>query len=240
VDSVSSRARVPADPGRPARALGRPAREARVVDTATVRIERPADRQDELRVPRSRVRFLTIPSHRFVAIEGAGPPLPESFEARMPGLYETAYGLRFELQRRGVTTRVGPLEGLWWTGSGGTALGSILSEDRDDWRWTLMICLPDEARDDELDRHLELGRAKLDRTLAPSLRIERFEEREVAQLLHLGPYAEEPPSIERLHAAVHDAGFDLRGRHHELYLGDPRRSAPERLRTLLRHPIAPR
>jgi hypothetical protein len=69
--------------------------------------------------------------------------------------------------------------------------------------------------------------------------VEPFEEGDVAQLLHVGPYAEERPSIERLHAGIACAGLKERGRHHELNLGDPRRSAPERLRTILRHPVEP-
>jgi hypothetical protein len=75
--------------------------------------------------------------------------------------------------------------------------------------------------------------------LAPGLRVEPFDEGRVAQILHLGSYAEERPTIERLHAAVAAAGLRPHGRHHELYLGDPRRSRPERLRTLIRQPVVP-
>ena len=155
-------------------------------------------------------------------IDGDGPPGPDTFAPRMPGLYTTAYKLRFGLKDRGVVTRVGPLEGLWWTASGTTDLDVIFAPGRTDWRWTLLICLPDEATGDELDSALAAGRAKLDPAFASDLRIERFDEGRVAQLLHLGPYAAERESIERLHAAVAAAGLELRGRHHELYLGNPR------------------
>ncbi|HEX3298675.1 MAG TPA: GyrI-like domain-containing protein [Actinomycetota bacterium] len=80
----------------------------------------------------------------------------------------------------------------------------------------------------------------MDPVIAASLRRQWFEEGDVAQVLHIGPYAEERPSIERLHAGIADAGYEPRGRHHEVYVGDPRRSAPERLRTVIRHPIARR
>lgn len=205
------------------------------VDTT---IDRPKDRQDELRAPRDRIRFLRIPSRRFVMIDGTGAPGGEAFEARMPGLYGTAYGLRFGLKRRGVAGRVGPLEGLWWTTDGVIDLDAIFGGgDRETWRWTLMIGLPDEGTDAEVHEHVATARAKLDPELAPSLRVETFEEGPSAQVMHIGPYAQERQTIERLHAGIEHAGLRPRGRHHEIYLGDPRRSAPERLRTIVRQPV---
>jgi hypothetical protein len=156
----------------------------------------------------------------------------------MPGLYATAYELRFGLKRRGIEGRVGPLEGLWWTIDSATDLDAILDGQRADWRWTLLIALPDEATEAEIGAALAKARTRLDDALAPQLRAERFAEGRVAQLLHLGPYAEERPSIERLHDGIVGAGLRPRGRHHEIYLGDPRRSAPERIRTILRMPVA--
>jgi hypothetical protein len=200
--------------------------------------ERPLDRAAEFRGAAGVVRFLELPPRRAVMIDGEGPPGPDAFAPRMPGLYATAYTLRFGLKARGVVTKVGPLEGLWWTADPSTDLGSILDPERTDWRWTLLINLPDEADDDEADQALLKGRSKLDAVHAASLRVEVFDEGRVAQLLHLGPYEAERPSIERLHAAVAAAGLHLRGRHHEIYLGDPRTSAPERLRTIVRHPVA--
>jgi hypothetical protein len=204
----------------------------------TTTIELPASREDELRVRAGQVRFLTIPSHRFAMIDGDGPPEPAALAARMPGLYGVAYGLRFALKRRGVERKVGPLEGVWWTTDGNVDLDAIFArDDRGTWRWTLMVALADEADDDELAAHLETGRARLDPDLAAGLRCEAFDEGDVAQILHVGPYAEERPTIERLHEAIADAGLRPTGRHHELYLGDPRRAKPEKLRTLLRMPV---
>jgi hypothetical protein len=202
-----------------------------------VAFERPLDRAAEFRGRAAAVRFLDLPARRFVMIDGDGTPGLVAFTPRMPGLYATAWTLRFALKRRAIVTKVGPLEGLWWTTDQLTDLDAIFAADRGVWRWTLMIALPDEADDDEIDRALAAGQAKLEAPLAENLRVESFDEGRVAQLLHLGPYAAERPSIERLHAAVAAAGLALRGRHHELYLGDPRTSAPDRLRTILRHPV---
>jgi hypothetical protein len=156
----------------------------------------------------------------------------------MPGLYATVFGLRFALKRRGVGGRVGPLEGLWWTVDGSTDLDAIFAPgDRSGWRWTLMIALPEQATEEELAAAITTGRAKLSEPHASNLRVETFAEGRAAQLLHVGPYAAERPSIVRLHEAIVAAGFTPSGRHHELYIGDPLRAAPEKLKTILRQPI---
>jgi hypothetical protein len=200
----------------------------------------PLGREQELAGRPGAVRFLDLPPRRFVMVDGEGPAGEAAFAPRMPGLYATAWTLRFALKRRGPVTKVGPLEGLWWTSDGSTDLDRILGDaDRGTWRWTLLIALPEEAAEDEIAAALAAGRAKLEEPWASALRVERFAEGRVAQVLHLGPYAAERPTIEALHAAIAAAGLRPAGRHHEIYLGDPRRGAPERIRTILRQPVVP-
>ena len=205
----------------------------------SVAFEQPADRAGELAAKPGVVRFLEVAPVRAVMVDGDGQPGETTFGTRMPGLYTTAYSLRFALKRRGVERRVGMLEGLYWTADETTDLDVILGPNRGTWRWTLFIALPDEATDEELADALAKGRAKVLPDVAADLRIETLAEGAVAQVLHLGPYADERPTIERLHAAITAAGLRPRGRHHELYLGDPGRSAPAKLRTLVRHPVKP-
>jgi hypothetical protein len=200
--------------------------------------ERPVDRADEWHVAKGAIRLLDLPPHRFVMIDGVGPPLETEFAVRMPGLYTTAYGLHFTLRKRGVQAPIGPLEGLWWTVDAEFGLDDILSGDRGGWRWTLLMGVPDEATEAEIGIALEAGRGKLAESFASNLRIEAFDEGRVAQVLHVGAYSAERATIERLHAAIDEAGLAPRGRHHELYMGDPRRSAPDKLRTILRQPVA--
>jgi hypothetical protein len=141
-----------------------------------------------------------------------------------------------------------PLEALWWVDDQGqqdlltaVALGraTLADTDRDRWHWQAMIMQPDP-----IDAGLAaaaLAQAR-DRKPSPGLervRYIRWAEGRCAQLLHVGPYAAEEPSIVRLHQAIAAAGYRPRGRHHEIYLGDPRRSAPEKLRTIIRHPVEP-
>jgi hypothetical protein len=205
--------------------------------TAMPTFERPVDRARELSGKAGLVRFLELPPRRFVMIDGEGPPGDDAFAPRVPGLYTMAYKLRFGLKDRGVVTKVGPLEGQWWTSDGVFDLDAILGRSRETWRWILMIALPDEATNVEVERALDAGRGKLEERHAANLRVETLDEGRVAQLLHLGPYATERPSIERLHAAIADSGLEPRGRHHEIYLGNPLTSAPERLKTIIRQPV---
>jgi len=204
-----------------------------------VAFEKPVDRAGELSGRPGVVRFLEVAPIRAVMVDGDGQPGEATFGARMPGLYTAAYSLRFALKRRGVEQRVGLLEGLYWTVDGSTDLDVILGPERGTWRWTLLISLPDEATDEELADALAKGRAKVPPEVAADLRIEAFAEGAVAQVLHLGPYAEERPTIDALHAAIVAAGLRPRGRHHELYVGDPSRAAPAKLRTVVRQPVEP-
>jgi len=132
------------------------------------------------------------------------------------------------------------MEGLWWTSDGSTDLDTIFgATDRATWRWTLMIALPGEAADAEVGAALAAGRAKLAEPYARDLRVEPFSEGRAGQVLHIGPYSAERPTIEALHAAIAAAGLTAAGRHHEIYLGDPSRGSPEKVKTLLRQPVVP-
>ncbi len=205
----------------------------------TVEFEHPATRAQELAGRPGVVRLLDLPERRCVMIDGEGPAGEAAFAPRMPGLYTTAWTLRFALKGRGLVTKVGPLEGQWWTIDGVTDLDAIFGDgERGTWRWTLLIVLPDEATVAECDAAVAAGRAKVAEPFAASLRIEPFSEGRAAQVLHLGSYADERPTIERLHAAIADAGLHPAGRHHEIYLGIPGRGDPTRLRTILRQPVA--
>jgi hypothetical protein len=158
----------------------------------------------------------------------------------MQALFSTAYTLKLSLKKTDPERdfKVAPVEGLWWGDDPKPTLAD-LQRDRDSWNWTLMIAVPEAVTADEVTAALEAAARKKDLPAAPLLRLERFEEGLAAQIMHLGPYSEEAPTIGRLHEWVAGQGYELRGRHHEIYLGDPSRTAPERLKTVLRHPVRP-
>jgi hypothetical protein len=111
--------------------------------------------------------------------------------------------------------------------------------NREHWRWQAMIMQPDPIDAEIVVAALAQARAKKPAPGLGRLRYQRWAEGRCAQLLHVGPYAGEGPSIVRLHQAIAAAGYRPRGRHHEIYLSDPRRTAPDNLRTIMRHPVEP-
>lgn len=194
------------------------------------------------------VDIVHVPKMGYVVVGGAGAPEGPAFAAAMKALYTVSYGSHFVAKKRyGEAPRVMPLEALWWLDDPSqqdivtaVALGTadMSDTDRDQWRWQAMIMQPapigEEIVRQAVSQAMKSSLEALDR-----LYFLLWEEGLCAQTLHVGPYAEERPTIVRLHEAIREAGYRPRGRHHEIYLGDPRRSAPEKLRTLLRHPVEP-
>ncbi len=199
---------------------------------------------------RGEVRLRVVSPRRILEVKGAGRPDSESFRSGVSALYTVAYGVHFVLKRRGIEARVGALEGLWTfdrdpfapppeadRSGGGEA---FTPPDPDAWQWRLLIELPEAATDEDVATAIEDGRHKHPSPELEALRAVWFEEGEVIEALHVGPYATEPETVARMAATADAEGVCPIGPHHEIYLGDPRRSAPERLRTVLRQPVGPR
>ena len=183
--------------------------------------------------------IVEVPRFAFLMVDGRGDPnTAEPYQQALEALYSAAYTLKFTLKKADPERdfKVAPLEGLWWADEVAPTMAE-LQRDRDDWHWTMMIAVPDAVTPEEVAAAVEAAARKRELPAAPLLRLERLEEGLAAQIMHIGPYAEEAPTIERLHEWAAAQGYELRGRHHEIYLGDPRRTAPERLKTVLRHPV---
>lgn len=198
------------------------------------------------RVHAGRVDFVDVPELGYVVVDGAGAPQASGFQEAMQALFSVSYGAHFLLRKEGlVPPRVLPLEAQWWVDDPeqqdivmAVALGQATMQETDagEWRWRAMIAQLEPIDEGVVERAVEAARAKsvpaLDR-----IRYVRWEEGRCVQTLHVGSYADEGPTLVALHAAIAAAGLRPRGHHHEIYLGDPRRAAPEKLRTLLRHPV---
>jgi hypothetical protein len=203
---------------------------------------------DRYRARRDRVGLVDVPELLLASVDGEGDPGGPAFAAAIRALYGVSYTAHFLLKRRsGEAPRVLPLEGLWWVDDHAasdtftrvaTGEASIDDVDRALWCWRAFIVQPEPLDEDLLAQAVaEAARKATD--APPAVEVSRWCEGLSAQLLHVGPYAAEAPSIIALHDGIAALGYRPRGRHHEIYLGDPRRSAPEKLRTVLRHPVEP-
>ena len=181
--------------------------------------------RSELQATASTVRFLEIPRRRYLMVDGTARPGEQEFRDAIACLYPVAYTLHFALKRKGVDAPVGALEGLYAVGDEAPA-------------WRLLLPVPEAAGDSDVKAAIEEVRAKKHPALIDRLRCEAWEEGAVAQTLHVGPYDAETATVDRVRAAIAERGLEPRGWHHEIYISDPNRTAPARLKTLLRQPVA--
>lgn len=205
------------------------------MSTAT-KIDFKRELQALFTAPREPV-VVEVPDLAYLMIDGQGDPntateYTESIEA----LYTVAYAAKFAIKRapNGIDYGVMPLEGLWWTPD----MATFATADKSAWHWTMMIMQPDAVTPEVFAHALGTASKKRSPQVLERLRLERFAEGPAAQIMHIGPYAAEGPTIERMHAFIAEQGYELTGKHHEIYLSDPRRSAPERLKTIIRQPVA--
>ena len=180
---------------------------------------------------------VAVPPMQFLAIEGSGAPNDNPlFEAAVAALYGCAYTIKFARKKAGIEPEysVQPLEGLWWVADADPA--QYRNVPLEQWRWRLLIGQPDFITPDEVAAAKE-ELAKKKGMDVSGLRLERIEEGLCVQILYIGPYKDEHPTIDRMHAWAREQGYALHGLHHEIYLGDPRKTAPEKLKTILRQPV---
>lgn len=186
-----------------------------------------------------RFDVVTVAPMDFLMVDGHGDPNTSSAYAdALASLYPMAYTLKFLSRRElGRDHTVMPLEGLWWADD---MAAFTSARDKARWSWTMMIGLPPWIGAEHVAAAREAVARKGSAPALDAVRHERFDEGLCVQTLHVGPYDAEGPVLAELHdVVVPGRGLRLRGRHHEVYLGDPRRSAPERLRTILRQPVEP-
>lgn len=180
--------------------------------------------------------IVEVPELLFLMVDGHGDPnVSPGYREAVQALYSVSYTLKFVIKRgpRQLDYRVLPLEGLWWVAD----MSRFSISRKDDWDWTAMIRQPKEVDQALLEEALRTVTARRELPAAGRVRLERFAEGLAAQMLHVGPYETEGPTIERLHAFIADQGYARSGKHHEIYLSDPRRAAPEKLKTVVRQPI---
>lgn len=179
---------------------------------------------------------LVLPELPFLAITGQGDPDEAAFAAATGALYALAYGVKFAEKAEGRDFVVPPLEALWWADDP----AAFTAGARGDWRWRAMIRMPESVTAERVSQAREAAMAKGKTGPLDAVEPIRLAEGDCLQTLHIGPYADEASVLADLHGRVMPgAGVTFAGPHHEIYLSDPRKAAPDKLKTLLRQPVRP-
>lgn len=188
------------------------------------------------RPPRKPV-IVDVPPLQFVMINGTGyPGTSQEYQDAMQTLFPVAYTLRFAIKKASILDyKVMPLEGLWWAED----MDVFTIDDRpEEWLWTSMIMQPSQVTKDLFTEAVQTARKKKNPVALTKIRLETYHEGLAVQVMHTGPFSEEGPVIENMHQFAFDQGYELRGKHHEIYLSDFTRTAPEKLKTVIRQPIS--
>ena len=183
-----------------------------------------------------KISVVDVPVMKYLTIDGKGDPnKTKEFSEAVEALYAVAYTIKFMLKKgkQQIDFGVMPLEGLWWM----PKMEEFSTGRKDDWLWTMMIVQPDFITEQIVEEAIKIVKEKKNPAALSKLRFEPYTEQLSAQILYVGPYADEKPTIEKLHQFIADSGKKRSGKHHEIYLSDPRKSAPEKLKTIIRQPM---
>ena len=180
---------------------------------------------------------VNVPAMNFLMIDGKGDPnTSQEYIDAIQTLYPVAYTIKFTYKKElGKDFGVMPLEGLWWTKN----MKDFSTEDKSNWLWTAMIMQPEIVTKEVFENAVKQVAGKKNPKSLSKIRFEKYHEGRSAQVMYVGPYSDEGPTILNLHSFIKDQGGkldDTNKHHHEIYLGDPRRTDPARLKTIIRQP----
>jgi hypothetical protein len=173
---------------------------------------------------------------QFLTIEGKGAPSGKEFTAKVEALYPLAYGVKNVCKKQGKDFGVPKLEGLWWVESNKPAL----EVPREEWRWKLLIRMPEFVTSDIVEKVKAEVIKKKGIELVKEIKFEKITEGKCVQILHVGPYSTEPESLSKMRKLMKEKNLVDDGLHHEIYLSDPRKVTPEKMKTILRQPVKER
>jgi hypothetical protein len=182
------------------------------------------------------IELVDVPEMNFLMIDGQGDPnTSQGYSDAIEALYAVTYALKFMIKKGNLQIDYGvmPLEGLWWVDD----MSQFSIDDKRNWKWTAMIMQPEHVTQNLFAAACEQVEKKKNPVALLKVRFESFSEGKAAQTMHLGPFSEEGPTIERIHKFVQYNGYSQTGKHHEIYLSDIRKAAPEKWKTIIRQPI---
>jgi hypothetical protein len=182
------------------------------------------------------VTVVEVPTMHFLMLDGQGDPgTSAAFSAGMETLFALSYTLKFMIKKGPLALDYGvmPPEGLWWADD----MAVFPEQDKAHWQWTIMIMQPECITPDLVEAAVIEVRRKKNPALLQEVRFAPFSEGICAQVMHIGPFSEEGPTIERVHAFIAASGRTMVGKHHEIYLSDIRRANPAKWKTIIRQPM---
>jgi hypothetical protein len=204
---------------------------------ATVKLDLKKDLKHLYNPSAKNVSEVDVPPMNFLMIDGKGDPNNSSdYQQAVSTLYALSFTLKFICKQQGVDFTVMPLEGLWVI-EGATGLVEA-NFDKGRFQWTMMILQPDPIDEAMVKKGMETVRAKKNPPALDKIRFERYTEGKAVQIMHIGPYSAEAPTVARLHEYVTAHGYRLSGKHHEIYLSNPNTAAPEKMKTVIRQPYS--
>ena len=181
-----------------------------------------------------KIVIVEVPPMNYLMVDGKGGPAAESYQQAIEALYGLSFTVKFDVKKGvGPDYTVMPLEGLWWAKD----MTAFSSDRKDEWQWKMMIMQPDHVTAKHVNAATKQLREKKNPLALDKIRFESYHEGPSVQILHIGPYDDEGSIIAQMHKFIDENGYQLHMKHHEIYLSDPRRSKPEKLKTVLRQPI---
>jgi len=180
--------------------------------------------------------IVEIEEGKFLTIEGKGAPGGDEFQAKVSALYSLAYGIKMLMKKEGKDFTVAKLEGLWWVDSD----KPYYEVPREEWCWKLLIRQPEFITSEIIEKARQEVIKKKKLELLNEVNFEKMKEGKCVQILHVGPYSTEPESLEKMYNLMKEKGLVYNGFHHEIYISDPRKVAPEKMKTILRQPVKER
>jgi hypothetical protein len=199
------------------------------------KVDLKKDLKQLYQAPAREVVQVEVPAFKFLMVDGKGDPnTSQDYAQAVEALFSVSYAAKFMVKKgpQELDYSVMPLEGLWWAED----MAAFVDNDRANWQWTMMIMQPQFVADEVIETAIAEVRRKKNLPGISRLRLEEFAEGRCAQVLHIGPFSEEGPTIQRLHEFI-DARSGPTGKHHEIYLSDIRRADPQKWKTILRQPM---
>jgi len=182
------------------------------------------------------VESIKIPKMNYLMVDGEGKPGNQDFQESVEALYGLSYSLKFMIKKGASQIDYGvmPLEGLWWSDD----MSTFSVDDKESWKWTLMIMQPKHITKKLVVEATSQLKLKKNPIALPKLRFKDFNEGQVAQILHIGPFSEEGPTVDKVHSFIAESNKQRTGKHHEIYLSDIRKADPKNWKTIIRQPMS--